>query len=283
MRSVPRLIVSIGLLLAIVPFATLSIAAESRATPSCGIDLPASVTPGGLVIGRADPACRIHVGTRNVRVSADGVFVFGVERDAADSVRVVVTPRGGKASTVALPVTPREWRIEKVDGVPQDTVTPPPAIAERIAREQAEVAKARERDDDRADFRFGFAWPVRGRISGVYGSQRVLNGTPKNPHVGLDIAVPEGTPVAAPADGVITFAKPDLYLTGGTLLIDHGHGVSSVFVHLSRIDVKVGASVRQGERVGAAGKTGRATGPHLHWGMNWFETRIDPGLLVGAQ
>jgi murein DD-endopeptidase MepM/ murein hydrolase activator NlpD len=159
-------------------------------------------------------------------------------------------------------------------------VNPPPAIAERIAREQAEVAQARLRDDDREDFAAVFTVPVRGRVSGVYGSQRVYNGTPKSPHSGLDVAAAKGTPVHAPAAGVISFAKPDLYLTGGTVLIDHGHGLSSNFLHLSRLDVKVGERVEQGQVIGLVGATGRATGPHMHWGMNWFGVRVDPQLLL---
>jgi murein DD-endopeptidase MepM/ murein hydrolase activator NlpD len=179
-----------------------------------------------------------------------------------------------------LRVEQRSFPTEQVTGVPAQAVTPPPDIAARIAREQSEVSAARERDDDRADYAARFSWPVRGRISGVYGSQRVLNGIPKDPHYGLDIAAPTGTPVAAPAAGVVTFAAPDLYLTGGTVVLDHGHGVSSTFIHLSRLDVAVGVGVAQGQVIGAVGMTGRATGPHLHWGMNWFETRLDPQLLL---
>src|SRR5690606_35461156 len=150
-------------------------------------------------------------------------------------------------------------------------------------REQARVVAARARDDAREEFLETFIWPVQGRISGRFGNQRIYNGTPKSPHSGMDIAVPQGTPVRAPAGGLITFADPDLYLTGGTLLIDHGHGVSSNFLHLSRIDVKVGDHVAQGDIVGAVGKTGRATGPHLHWGLNWLKVRLDPLLLVESR
>jgi murein DD-endopeptidase MepM/ murein hydrolase activator NlpD len=162
-------------------------------------------------------------------------------------------------------------------------VNPPPDIAARIQREQAEVAAARDRDDAREDFAHGFIWPVTGRISGRFGNQRIYNGDPKAPHSGMDIAVPQGTPVKAPADGIITFAKPDLYLTGGTVLLDHGFGLSSNFLHLSEIDVKVGQHVHQGEVIGLAGMTGRATGPHVHWGFNWFGVRLDPLLLPGIQ
>ena len=174
----------------------------------------------------------------------------------------------------------RRWQIERIEGVPESTVNPPPEIAARIEREQAEVSLARQRDDDRDDFSADFTWPLQGRVSGVYGSQRIYNGTPKSPHSGLDVAAVKGTPLRAPAGGVISFAKPDLYLTGGTVLIDHGHGLSSSFLHLSRIDVRVGERVEPGQVIGLVGATGRATGPHMHWGMNWFGVRVDPQLLV---
>lgn len=258
------------------------VAASVSAAPAdaCNLDLPKSATQGGLVVGKVDPACTITLGTRTLRIAPDGTFLFGLGRDAAASVTLDVRDRAGKMTRASIPVAPREYRIERVDGVPQSTVTPDPQIAERIAREQAAVAKARERDDARADFRFGFAWPARGRVSGVYGSQRVLNGTPKDPHYGLDIAAANGTSIAAPAAGMVTFARPDLYLTGGTVLLDHGHGLSSVFIHMSRVDVAVGQRIEQGEVLGAVGATGRATGPHLHWGMNWFDVRVDPQLLL---
>jgi murein DD-endopeptidase MepM/ murein hydrolase activator NlpD len=158
-------------------------------------------------------------------------------------------------------------------------VNPPPEIAERIAREQAAVAAERSRNDAREDFAGGFQMPVQGRISGRFGHQRVYNGEARAPHSGMDIAVPEGTPVQAPAPGVVTFARPDLYLTGGTVLIDHGYGLTSNFLHLSRLDVKVGDTVQRSQVIGAAGMTGRATGPHVHWGFNWFDVRLDPLLL----
>ncbi|HEY4294256.1 M23 family metallopeptidase [Luteibacter sp.] len=240
--------------------------------------LPASVSQGALVIGHTSPGVGVTVTGKPVHVGDDGVFVFGVSRDEKGPIDVTL---GRDRRSVA--VTPRDWPVERVDGVPPKTVNPPPAIAARIAREQAEVVAARDRDDSREDFARGFAWPVTGRISGRFGNQRIYNGDPKAPHSGMDIAVPEGTPVKAPADGVITFAKPGLYLTGGTLLLDHGFGLSSNFLHLSRIDVKVGQHVRQGQVLGAAGKTGRATGPHLHWGFNWFGVRLDPLLLPGIR
>ncbi len=244
------------------------------------LSLPESVPQGGLVIGRAAPGTVLEYAGHRLRVAADGSFVFGIGRD--DTAPAALTARfaDGTVARPGINIVSRQWAIERVDGVPEATVNPPPEIASRIASEQAAVARARERDDDRPDYRFGFIWPARGRISGVYGSQRILNGTAKNPHYGTDIAVGTGTPIKAPAGGIISFADSNLYLTGGTVLIDHGHGLSSSFLHMSRIEVKVGDAVVQGLVIGRGGQTGRASGPHLHWGMNWFEVRIDPQLLV---
>jgi hypothetical protein len=266
--------------LALAACALLHATADARVLHACAPELPRATVQGGLVVGRVHPECRVRIGDRDVRVAADGTFLFGTGRDAASPVVVSATAPDGHSVRAAVMVDARSWNIERVDGVPPATVEPPPEIAARIAREQSAVAAARQRDQAREDFRFGFAWPARGRISGQYGNQRVLNGVPKDPHYGLDIAAPTGTAVAAPAGGVITFARPDLYLTGGTVVLDHGHGLSSTFIHLSRVDVAVGDRVEQGARIGAVGMTGRATGPHLHWGMNWFDVRIDPQLLL---
>lgn len=262
--------------------AALALAAAASVAPAadCAVELPASATQGGLVAGRVARGCTVEFAGRSLRLAADGGFVFGLGRDAPPSVDVTVRDPGGRATVRSLAVAPRKWQVERVDGVPQSTVTPAPEIAARIAREQARVTQARRRDDAREDFRAGFAWPAQGRISGVYGSQRILNGTPKDPHYGLDIAAATGTPALAPAAGIVSFAAPDLYLTGGTVVIDHGHGLSSTFIHLSRVEVRVGERVVQGQRFGAIGMTGRASGPHLHWGMNWFDVRLDPGLVV---
>jgi len=240
---------------------------------------PARVQQGQLVAASTEPGSTVKIGEREARVGADGRYVFGIERDAPAKVTVTIRHRNGKAEQHTLEVVQREYKIERVDGLPPHTVTPDPEMARRIAEEQARVAKARERDDDRTDYLAGFRRPAEGRVSGVYGSQRIDNGVPKAPHYGLDIAVPTGTQVKAPADGVVSFAAPDLILTGGTVLIDHGHGLTSSFLHLSRIDVKVGDRVSQGQVFAAAGATGRASGPHVHWGFNWFDVRLDPALL----
>jgi len=257
------------------------------------VSLPTSANQGQLVVGRVMAASKVtmrDIPEENIpgnelpevelKPASDGTIVFGVGRDETGRKRITIEARDGQTTALDILIKPRQFNIEDIKGVPQDTVTPPPEIAARIEREQAEVVEARLRFDDRQDFATDFIWPVEGRISGVYGSQRIYNGTPKSWHSGLDVAAKQGTPIKAPAAGIITFAKPDLYLTGGTVLIDHGMGVSSNFLHLSRLDVKVGDRVEQGQVIGLVGMTGRATGPHMHWGMNWLKVRIDPQLLL---
>ena len=241
---------------------------------------PASVPQGALVFGKVPPGSQVRYRERLLRATGYGTVAFGVGRDETGPLKVDVTLPSGRVEPVSIAVTPRDWPVEHVNGVPPKTVNPPPEIAARIQREQALVTAARERDDERTDFALPFQWPVQGRISGRFGNARVYNGQPGAGHSGMDIAAPDGTPVKAPAGGVVTFASPDLYLTGGTVLLDHGHGVSSNFLHLSRIDVKVGDRIEPGQVIGAVGATGRATGPHLHWGLNWFDTRIDPLLVL---
>ncbi len=255
-------------------------AAAAPAPADSRVVFPESVSQGAMVIGKVPPGSAVEYAGRALRVTGYGSVVFGVGRDASGPLQVSVRRPDGGAHQVDIAVTGRDWPVERVNGVPPKTVAPPPAIAERIRREQAQVVEARDRDDARVDFAQAFRWPVTGRISGRFGNQRVYNGSPGSPHSGMDIAVPTGTPVLAPAAGVVTLVAPDFYLTGGTLLLDHGHGVSSNFLHLSRIDVKVGDRVEQGQAIARVGATGRATGPHLHWGMNWFDVRMDPLLVL---
>jgi len=258
--------------------------ASAAASPARAADrtlrIPDHLQQGQLLIGHVAPGAKVEFAGRRVHVGTDGVFVLGVDRDAPAQVALNVRFSDGKSRRVQLKVSKRQYHVEHVEGLPQKTVTPDPETAARIEREQARVVEARKRDDAREDFLAGFALPVEGaRISGVYGSQRIDNGTPKAPHMGLDMAVPEGTPVHAPAAGVITLAESDFVLTGGTVLIDHGFGLTSSLLHLSKLDVKVGQQVARGQVIGASGMTGRATGPHVHWGFNWFDVRLDPALL----
>jgi len=259
---------------------SLLLAAPLVAQDTSDVRFPAQVQQGSLVVGKVPAGSRVRFRDRDLRVSGYGTVVLGIGRDETGPVQLDVTRPDGSSQSTAIAITPRDWPVERVNGVPPATVNPPPAIAERIRREQAQVTEARRRDDDRVDFGNGFIRPVEGRISGRFGRARSYNGQPGSPHSGMDIAAPTGTPVKAPAAGIVTFAAPDLYLTGGTLLLDHGHGVSSNFLHLSRIDAKVGDRIEQGQVIGAVGATGRATGPHLHWGMNWLDVRVDPQLAL---
>jgi len=258
----------------------LLVSPDGRANDALRIVFPDSVSQGAMVIGKVPPGSQVEHGGRRLRVTGYGSVVFGVGRDAKGPAEVSVQRPDGSRETIRITVTPRDWPVERVTGVPPRTVSPPPEVAERIRREAAQVGAARAADDARADFAQAFIWPVTGRISGRFGNQRIYNGNPGSAHSGMDIAAPTGTPVKAPAAGIVTLAAPDFYITGGTLLIDHGHGISSNFLHLSRIDVKAGDRVEQGQVVAAVGATGRATGPHLHWGMNWFDVRIDPLLVL---
>lgn len=256
---------------------------RAHATSQPAFQFPTTVQQGSLIIGRVAPGIKeVRYEGHTLHISPEGWVVLGVGRNAEQPAIVDVVTSSGQHSQAHIDVTPRDWPIERVNGVPPKTVAPPPAIAERIKREQAAVTAARQRDDARTDFAKPFIWPVEGRISGRFGNQRIYNGTPGTPHSGMDIAAAQGTPVKAPAAGLVTFANTNLYLTGGTLLIDHGQGVSSNFLHLSRIDVRPGQYVQQGQVIGAVGATGRATGPHLHWGMNWFDVRVDPLLVLDA-
>ncbi|MFZ7094555.1 M23 family metallopeptidase [Luteimonas dalianensis] len=253
---------------------------QPPAAADARIVFPASVQQGAMVLGRVPPGSAVEYDGRSLRVTGYGSVVFGVGRDASGPARVLVTRPDGGTQAVEIAVTARDWPLQRVDGVPPATVDPPAALAERIRREQALVTAARVDDRPLTGFAQHFEQPVQGRISGRFGRARVYNGKPGSPHSGMDIAAPQGTAIRAPADGVITLAEPDLYITGGTVLIDHGHGIGSNFLHMSRLDVAVGDAVRQGQVIGAVGSTGRSTGPHLHWGMTWFGTRIDPQLVL---
>lgn len=264
-----------------IPALPMPLPAQAEVASDSRTVFPSSVSQGALVIGKVPPQSRVEYAGRELRVSSYGSVVFGVGRDQSSPLRLRVVQHDGRSETIAITVSRRDWPVEHVNGVPAKTVNPPPALAARIRREQAQVSAARERNDPRTDFAQAFIWPVQGRISGRFGNARVYNGQSAGAgHSGMDIAAPAGTPVKAPAAGVVSFAASDLYLTGGTVLLDHGYGVSSNFLHLSRLDVKTGQRVEQGQLIGAVGATGRATGPHLHWGMNWFDVRVDPLLVL---
>jgi len=244
------------------------------------LTLSGQLKQGGMAIGKVDPTSRVFFKGKPVRVSGEGVFVIGFSRDAEPEAEIEIHRSSGKIEKHPVRIEQRTYKIQRIDGLPPKKVTPSSADLARIREEYALVRKVRKKDDPRIDFTQTFIWPVTGRISGVYGSQRILNGKPRRPHAGVDIAAPTGTPVKAPIDGVVTLAHDDMFYSGGTLIVDHGHGLSTVYMHLHKILVKEGQTVKQGDVIAQVGATGRVTGPHLHWGMNWFETRLDPSLMV---
>jgi murein DD-endopeptidase MepM/ murein hydrolase activator NlpD len=247
---------------------------------SLATELQGEAIQGGLMFGTTAAANRVFLDESEVMVSPRGDFVIGFGRDETGARTLRIRQPSGADETLLLEVATRQYDIERVDGLPPKTVTPDPESLERIREEAAMVASARARRDLRSDYLEGFAWPARGRISGVYGSQRVLNGEPRRPHYGLDIAAPTGNPVYAPAAGLVTLTHPAMYYSGGTIILDHGQGLSSTFLHLSKILVEAGASVKPGDLIAEIGATGRASGPHLDWRMNWLDRRVDPQLLL---
>jgi hypothetical protein len=244
------------------------------------LTLKGAFMQGGLVFGQGAPGSKASLDGRPLRMTADGRFVFGFGRDFPAKATLEVIWPDRSMETRELAIEPRAYDIQRIDGIAQKYVSPPEEVLARIRADAEAAAAARAADRAETDFDSGFIWPAEGRISGVYGSQRILNGEPRQPHYGVDIAAPVGSPVKSPADGVVTLAHPEMYFSGATLIIDHGHGLSSTFLHLDAIEVAVGQRVRQGEVVARLGGSGRVTGPHLDWRMNWREERIDPQLLV---
>ena len=244
------------------------------------LTLQGELTQGGLIRGAAEPGASVALDGRALRVSADGDFVLGFGRDAKHATLRVRFPDGATVER-PLAVAQRSYRIQRIDGLPQRQVTPPDEDLAQIRAERALVDAARAADSANPLWRQHFIWPASGPISGVYGSQRILNGAPRQPHLGVDIAAPAGTPVVAPCDGVVMLARPSLYFNGAMVILDHGHGVTTSYSHLSAITVREGDAVRQGEPIGAIGATGRVTGPHLHWGLGVFDVALDPALVVG--
>ena len=245
------------------------------------LELTVDGTPrqGGMLIGHTEPGAAVTLDGTAIRPMPDGTFVFGFGRDQGATAELVAT-KGSESVHKTLDIAQRTYEIQKINGLPDKMVTPSPDTMDRIKMEAAEVGTARATDSNLTGFLEQFRWPVEGIISGLYGSQRILNGEPRRPHFGVDIAAPTGTAIHAPADGRVTMAEKTLYFTGGTVIIDHGHGISTTYLHMSRLDVKVGDQVKQGDVIGAVGMTGRATGPHLCWRLNWFQERLDAELVV---
>lgn len=246
------------------------------------VELKGQMQQGALIIGKTAPNSQVELNGVRLKQSPEGYFVFGFDRDAESVAKLSVMNAQGEQWQQTLQIAARQYDIQRIEGIKQSIVSDNKTEAEwqRIRDEAAQIAQARKQSLDLTAFTQTFQWPVLGRISGVFGSQRVYNGKPGRPHYGVDIARPTGTPAKAPIDGVITLAHDDMYYSGGTLIIDHGYGVSSTFLHLSKVLVKVGDKVKQGDVVAEIGAGGQATGPHLDWRLNWFAQKLDPQLLV---
>ena len=234
---------------------------------------------GHFIVGLTDPSAKIIIDKKEVKVSKEGYFVFGIDRDRKFDLTITKIV-SGKKDKIIKKVLKRKYNIQRIDGLEENKVTPPESVYKRIKEENNRIGKARAINSDLPFFKNQFIMPVEGIISGVYGSQRVLNGKPKWPHYGIDIAAKKGTLIKSSGSGIVTMAEDDLYYTGGTIIMDHGHGISTIYSHLENVMVSVGDKINQGDIIGTVGSTGRSTGPHLDFRLNWFQTRLDPMSLL---
>tara|TARA_B100000900_G_scaffold413475_1_gene437555 strand:- start:424 stop:1230 length:807 start_codon:yes stop_codon:yes gene_type:complete len=239
------------------------------------IEFKGKFLQGHYIIGITDPSSQILIDKKEVKVSKDGYFAFGIDRDRKFDLTITKI-LNGKSEKIIKKVLKRKYNIQRIDGLEESKVTPPESVYKRIKEENNRIGKARAINSDLPFFKKQFIMPVEGIISGVYGSQRILNGKPKWPHYGIDIAAKKGTPIKSSSQGVVTMAEKDLYYTGGTIIMDHGHGISTIYSHLENILVSVGDQIDQGDIIGTVGSTGRSTGPHLDFRINWFQVRLDP-------
>ena len=245
--------------------------------------LTGDINQGSLVIGRAAEPALIMLDQDTLQFDKNGLFVFGFDRDETGEKILRVKLKSGKMILKKFKIPKREYNIQRINNMRKELVTAPNKEAERIKKERKIVRAARAKvgEIDTALYKSGFIRPVKGgRLTSVFGSQRILNGIPKNAHNGLDIAAPRGTPVYAMTDGKVLLAADNFYYAGNFILLDHGHGLNSVYLHLSKKDVKEGEFVKKGQKIGEIGTTGRSTGPHLHWGVQWFGKRVDPAGLL---
>ena len=243
------------------------------------IEFKGKFLQGHYIVGITDPNAKIIIGKKEVRVSEDGYFVFGLDRDRKFDL-VITKILNGKKEIITKQVLKRKYNIQRIDGLEESKVTPPESVYKRIKQENNKIGKARAIDSDLPFFKNKFIMPVEGIISGIYGSQRILNGKPRWPHYGIDIAAKKGTMIKSSGSGIVTMAEDDLYYTGGTIIMDHGHGISTIYSHLETVMVSVGDLINQGDIIGTVGSTGRSTGPHLDFRVNWFQTRLDPMSLL---
>ena len=243
------------------------------------IEFKGKFLQGHFILGITDPSAKIIIDKKNVKVSNDGYFVFGIDRDRKFDL-IVTKIINGKKEKIIKKVLKRKYNIQRIDGLEESKVTPPESVYKRIKEENNKIGEARAINSDLLFFKNQFIMPVEGIISGVYGSQRILNGKPKWPHYGIDIAAKQGTMIKSSGSGIVTMAEDDLYYTGGTIIMDHGHGISTIYSHLENVLVSVGDQINQGDIIGTVGSTGRSTGPHLDFRVNWFQTRLDPMSVI---
>ena len=244
-------------------------------TNAFAVEFKGKFLQGHFIIGITEPGSKIIVGKKEVKVSEDGYFVFGIDRDRKFDVTITKVINGKKEKIIKK-VLKRKYNIQRIDGLEESKVTPPEEVYQRIKAENNRIGEARAINSDLPFFKDQFIMPVKGIISGVYGSQRILNGKPRWPHYGIDIAAKQGTKIKSSGTGVVTMAERDLYYTGGTVIMDHGHGISTIYSHLETVIVSVGDKINKGDIIGTVGSTGRSTGPHLDFRINWFQTRLDP-------
>ena len=243
------------------------------------IEFKGKFLQGHYIIGVTDPSAKIIIDKKKVKVSKDGFFVFGLDRDRKFDV-TITKDLNGKKEIIVKKILKRKYNIQRIDGLPESKVTPPETVYKRIKEENNKIGKARSINSDLPFFKNQFIMPVKGIVSGVYGSQRILNGKPKWPHYGIDIAAKQGTMIKSSGSGKVTMAEDNLYYTGGTIIMDHGHGISTIYSHLENVLVSVGDNINQGDIIGTVGSTGRSTGPHLDFRVNWFQTRLDPMSIL---
>ncbi|WNC70508.1 M23 family metallopeptidase [Thalassotalea psychrophila] len=244
------------------------------------LELDGDITQGGLVVGSTNPGNAVYLDKDPLKVSRHGLFTLGFSRDDDKTHELKIVKTDGEKLLQYLTPTKRKYNVQSIEGIDKKIMEPSAEALKQIAKDSIQIRAARAISSDNIDFAHGFKAPATGRITGVYGSQRIYNGVPKNPHYGLDYAGPKGTAVKSPAAGIITLWSPNMFYSGGTLIIDHGHGITSTFLHLSASKVEVGDKVLQGQPIAEIGSTGRSTGPHLDWRVNWHNVRLDPALAL---
>ena len=248
-------------------------------TSSFAVTFDGNFIQGSFILGKTEPGSKVFIDRKKVKVTSEGYFAFGLSRDRKNDVVITINEK-----KIIKKVFKREYKIQRIDGLEEKKVTPPEEVYERIKRENKWIGEARAINSDLTFFKNQFVIPVENVIiTGVYGSQRILNGKSKWPHYGLDFAADEGTEIKAMLDGIVTIAEPDLFYTGGTLIFDHGHGISTLYMHMKTLLVKKGQKVKQGDVIGTVGSTGRATGAHLDVRLNWFQTRLDPATVLNIK